>query len=73
MCFYVFPICEHAGRDSFGLAAWSPSASKGSHFRGWMVQLTGAGWGISVIESGEVQKSRAEQMPDVSRACPDIR
>jgi hypothetical protein len=24
-----------------------------------MVQLTGAGWGISVIEGGEFQKSRA--------------
>jgi len=34
-------------------------ASEGAHFRGWMVQLTGAGWGISVIASGEVQKSLA--------------
>ncbi len=64
MSFHVFPMCEHAGRDSFGLAAWSPSASKENRFRGWMVQLTGAGWGISVIESGEVQKSRAADRMD---------
>jgi len=25
-----------------------------------MVQLTGAGWGISLIESGDIQKSRTE-------------
>jgi hypothetical protein len=34
-----------------------------------MVQLTGTGWGISVIEGGEIQKSRAvviELIPGIS-------
>ena len=60
MCFHVFPMCEHAERVSLraGLLGRS-SASKGAHRRGWMVQLTGTGWGISVIEGGEIQKSLA--------------
>ena len=56
MCFHVFPMCEHAERVSLR-AGWlgRSSASKGAHRRGWMVQLTGTGWGISVIVGGEIQ------------------
>ena len=62
MCFHVFPMCEHAERVSLR-AGWlgRSSASKGAHRRGWMVQLTGTGWGISVIEGGEIQKSRTAE------------
>ena len=63
MCFHVFPMCEHAERVSLR-AGWlgRSSASKGAHRRGWMVQLTGSRWGISVIEGGEIQKSRTDQL-----------
>src|SRR5665213_139214 len=36
--FHVFSLCEHWRRDSFGPAAWSPSASKGSPSRWWTYQ-----------------------------------
>ena len=53
MCFHVSPMCEPAERVSLR-AGWlaRSSASKRAHRRGWMVRLTGTGWGISVIRKG---------------------
>ena len=54
MCFHVFPMCEHAERVSLrAVLLGRLSASKGARPHRWMVQLTGTGWGISVIEGGE--------------------
>jgi hypothetical protein len=55
MCFHVFPMCEHAGRGSLRADCLVAFSIQGAHFRWWMVQLTVAGWGISVIEGGEFQ------------------
>src|SRR5581483_4527318 len=68
MCFHVFPMCEHAERvlpSSWLLGRCQ--LRRGAQPRGWMVSSPGSGWGIAVIEGGEIQKSRA--MPASSNPC----